>query len=264
VVQLSWQPCPADVDGQEVRYLVELGRWDGERHVYEEVADTMDTLLAYDISSSCNHMKDISAIEPDQEFAFRIKATDGVDDTPYSEITGLRRSAAPTAGSSEELTSICDGSAVQILGAVEPAMVSSEVTLNACFVINPNATEESERFIAPVIRIRNTSPMPVELSILSCTAAGDAPKVVRPDTYSLDQWMKLGAADSKRFIALGLESVRNDGFWFEDESSQESHPLGKFSADEASDYVIQAIFGFAWKEQENFRYDMIYEIRLVP
>ena len=154
--------------------------------------------------------------------------------------------------------------AVSISGVVEPSMVSAEVALNACFVINPNAINPGSRFISPVIRVKNTSSMPVVISILSCRAAGNAPKIVDPDLFRLDQWAKLGSADSKRFISLGMQGVKCGSFWFGDELNQAPKPLGVYSAGEMSDYSLQAYHGLAWKEQENFRYMMIFEIRLVP
>lgn len=163
-----------------------------------------------------------------------------------------------------ETGSLSSGDSVfSILGSAEPSIVSAEVTLSTCFVINPNAEDIRSRFISPTISIRNMSTMPVGISILSCKATGSAPKIVSPDTYSQDEWSKLGFVGSMKYISLGLSGSKSGSFWFGDEASQQEQSIGVFSAGEEADYLLQARFGLAWKEPENLKYDLIFEIRMV-
>lgn len=157
-----------------------------------------------------------------------------------------------------------DQGVVGIYGSIQPAMVSAEVTINACFVINPNAANPDSRFISPQIHIRNTSEMPVEILLLSCKATGSAPKLIDPGLFNLDQWAKLGAADSMKYIALGYQGSKCGSIWFENEVAQQPKSLGVFQSGEASAASIQARYGLAWKQQENFKYLMTFEIKLVP
>ena len=368
-VHLSWPSSPQDPDGHVIKYQVELGLWDGGQYVYKRLAETAETVFTYDISQSYVGSQVIPELNRGQQFTFRVRATDGIDSSAYSEVTGLHRNSAPNAptdvrspigsvaegvpvevdfipptdpdgsidgfeaalmdvdgnwynggevvgtadfpdvtsitiqpgpwslagrqwmcfvrafdsygvrsewsgvGSMISVSSAATGPSfpvndivsdengvVSICGAVESSMVSAEVAFNACFVINPNAVGAGARFISPLIRIRNTSPVPVEIHILSCRATGTAPKIVSPDAYTLEQWLKLGSADSKQVIALGLKNDNGGNFWFGNEEQQ----LGTFSPGEASDFVMQARFGLAWEEQENFKYEMVFEVRLVP
>ena len=157
-----------------------------------------------------------------------------------------------------------DQGVVGIYGSIEPAMVSAEVTINACFAINPNAANPDSRFISPQIQIRNTSMMPVEILLLSCKATGSAPKLIDPGLFNLEQWAKLGAANSMKYIALGLEGSKCGSIWFENEVAQQPKSLGVFQSGEASATSLQARYGLAWRQQENFKYLMTFEIKLVP
>lgn len=245
-------------------YQVELGIWDGEQYDYTLVAETVDTSLEYDISQSSFYITPVPAVSDGQQFFFRVRATDGLDYTPYIDISRLVKAPAASSHSFPETNTLnCNENSFSIYGSVEPSIVSAEVALNTFFVIEPNATEADSRFISPVMRVRNLSSMPVEISILSCKATGNAPQIVAPDTFTPEQWLKLGLAESKSIISLGLKGSRNGSFWFDDEASQEGNTLGIFAAGEELDYTLQARFGLVWKEQENFKYNLVFEIRLV-
>lgn len=153
-------------------------------------------------------------------------------------------------------------STVVIEGNISPTLLTANITLSSAFSILPNEADKAKRFVTPEISVENTSTVPINVKMLSFKPTADAPQIVKQDTYTDQQWERLGLADSKSKIALGLTSGIDTDFWLKLVSEDQSQALKHLYAGESFKTKLQAKHGLTWDQSYTYIYDMVLELSL--
>ena len=148
------------------------------------------------------------------------------------------------------LTDKAGNSAVIVVPVTNIAMLDVTATLNAPFVISPNA----DRLYAGDISFQNHSNVPISLTLQSMTAYGNAPELVGRDAKA---WKALTAGETKQYLALGLVGNGVD-FWMDGQP----HTLGVIAKGGTASYAMQSRFGYAWEQEVDFLYGMTVKVQI--
>lgn len=141
-------------------------------------------------------------------------------------------------------------SAVIVVPVSNIAMLDVTATLNAPFVISPNA----DRLYAGDIFFQNHSNVPISLTLQGMTAYGNAPELVSPNAKA---WKSLTASETKRYLALGLAGNGVD-CWVDGQS----HSLGTIAKGGTAGFAMQGRFGYAWEKPESFLYGLSVKVSM--
>ena len=101
---------------------------------------------------------------------------------------------------------------VEIDGTIEPQTLDVSFPTTVTYTINPNSTPT---FTADELDVTNngTSKIDVTVASLASTSGGSLEFTdVSPDTYTDTEWDNLSLADSKKYIALGVNIADSDGW----------------------------------------------------
>lgn len=100
---------------------------------------------------------------------------------------------------------------VTINGSIRALTISVTHPLTAAYAIDPN-TGENGTFIAPDISVKNNTKVPINVTVNSLTAASGGTITFTDVLPAAKTWASLNAADSKKYIALGI-LVKNSTGW---------------------------------------------------
>lgn len=95
---------------------------------------------------------------------------------------------------------------VPVSGTVQATTISVTVPINASYAINPDANT----FTAPALAVTNNSVVPINVGVQSLTA--DTSGTITDKLPTDENWAALDAADSARYLALGVGITDGSGW----------------------------------------------------
>lgn len=144
---------------------------------------------------------------------------------------------------------------VPVAGTTAPAVISVDVPLAVSFSISDT------QFTSVPMQIVNRGEAPVDIGLLSITAAGDnQAKVVAPDAHN---WAAAGTEVTTHNIALGIE-VDGATYWSPAEDTQPTEPENEFllKSMETKPVKLSARHGTSWPQSSILDYTMTLSIRM--
>lgn len=112
--------------------------------------------------------------------------------------------AAPTTQTATGTGSVT--ATVPVNGTVQATTISVTVPINAAYAINPDANT----FTAPALVVTNNSVVPINVGVQSLTA--DTTGSITDKLPSDENWASLNAADSAKYLALGVNITDGSGW----------------------------------------------------
>lgn len=92
---------------------------------------------------------------------------------------------------------------VTINGSISALTISVTHPLTVAYAIDPN-TDANGTFTAPDIAVKNNTKVPINVTVDSLTAASGGTVTFTDVLPAAKTWASLNAADSKKYIALGI------------------------------------------------------------
>jgi hypothetical protein len=90
------------------------------------------------------------------------------------------------------------------------------------------------------------------------SASDGAPRLVGKDDKD---WRSLCAADTRKYLALGLTGNGAD-IWLDMQNTDAPLSLGTVEGGARADYRLQGRFGYAWEEAETFHYSIQVKVSI--
>lgn len=100
---------------------------------------------------------------------------------------------------------------VTINGSISSLTISVTHPLTVAYVIDPN-NGTSGAFVAPDIAVKNNTKVPVNVTVNSLTATSGGTITFTDVLPTAKTWASLNAADTKKFIALGIKIKDSTGW----------------------------------------------------
>ncbi|WMJ22706.1 hypothetical protein RBG61_12000 [Paludicola sp. MB14-C6] len=125
-------------------------------------------------------------------------------------------------------------------------------------VIYNDFTISSEGYSGGSLQVTNTSAFPIKLTLKQINPLQTDFIIVPPNTYSDLVWSQLGLADSKKYIALGIQD--NDTItWLNNTSKFEISLL----PNQTKVYQIKAKTGRSFNQKYSLKYELVFDIKKV-
>lgn len=157
---------------------------------------------------------------------------------------------------------------VAINGSITALTISVTHPLTADYAINPNAGANGT-FTAPDIAVKNLTKVPVNVTVSSLKAAtGGA--ITFTDVDPADKtWASLNAADSEKYIALGIKAKDATG-WTTGYSTATHYAIkdtasliGSLPANITGTLTLTANFGLAFDATYTAKHSLVFLFNLV-
>lgn len=154
---------------------------------------------------------------------------------------------------------------VAISGTVTPLTISVTHPATVAYAIDPNAGT----FTAPDIVITNNTKVPVNVTVSSLAATSGGSITFTDVAPSSKPWASLNAADSKKYIALGVEAKNstgwNPGYATTTHWASDATPLGvgELNSGAAGKLSLDADFGSAFDGSYTANHSLVLKFSLV-
>ena len=154
---------------------------------------------------------------------------------------------------------------VAVNGSISALTISVTHPLSVDYAINPN----SGTFTAPDINIKNNTKVPVNVTVSSLKAAAGG-TVTLTDVAAADKtWAELNAADSKKYIALGIKAKDATG-WTAGYSTATHYAvkdtpslIGSLPTNTTGTLTLVANFGLAFDAAYTAKHSLVLMFNLV-
>lgn len=97
---------------------------------------------------------------------------------------------------------------VPVTGTIQPLTISVTHPISAAYAINPDANT----FSAPALAITNNTAAPVNVTVQSLASSSGGSIQFTDKLPGDENWSSLSAADSKKYIALGITADNSSGW----------------------------------------------------
>lgn len=97
---------------------------------------------------------------------------------------------------------------VPVTGTIQPLTISVTHPISTAYAIDPNAGS----FTAPAIAVTNNTSAPVNVTVQSLSSATGGTIQFTDKLPTDEAWSSLSAADSKKYIALGVTADSSSGW----------------------------------------------------
>lgn len=157
---------------------------------------------------------------------------------------------------------------VTINGSISALTISVTHPLTADYAINPN-TGTNGTFTAPDIVVKNLTKVPVNVTVSSLKAAAGG-TVTFTDVDPADKtWASLNAADSKKYIALGIKAKDATG-WTAGYNTATHYAakdtaslIGSLPTNTSGTLTLTASFGLAFDAAYTAKHSLVFLFNLV-
>ena len=154
----------------------------------------------------------------------------------------------------------------EIVGTIQPIIITFTVPTDVGFTFNPNAKTPEESFVSTEFSLTNGCNAPLKLSISNFTTAPEALHIftdVAPDLYTTEEWAKLNKTDSESKIALGIlkqGSPESEAVYVVDVT--EPIDVGEIKPYEDINFTFIAKHGNAFSKQITTEYKITWVLEL--
>ena len=157
---------------------------------------------------------------------------------------------------------------VTINGSITPLTISVTHPLTADYAVNPN-TGTGGTFTAPDITVKNLTKVPVNVTVSSLKAVSGG-TITFTDADPADKtWASLNAADSKKYIALGIKAKDATG-WTTGYNTATHYAIkdtasliGSLPSNTSGTLTLAANFGLAFDAAYTAKHSLVFMFNLV-
>ena len=157
---------------------------------------------------------------------------------------------------------------VTINGSITALTISMTHPLTADYAVDPN-TGTSGTFTAPDIAVKNNTKVPVSVTVSSLKAASGGSITFTDVDPSAKTWASLNAADSKKYIALGIK-VKDSTGWTTGYSTATHYAsdaavsaIGSLPSGSAGTFTLTANYGLAFDTTCTAKHTLVFLFQLV-
>lgn len=182
-------------------------------------------------------------------------------------IAALATTAAMTV-SADDVTDSGTGNVtgnVTVNGTIMPLTISVSHPINVAYAIDPN----TNAITAPAITLKNNSTVPINVSVQTLkSASGGSIQFTDVDPAS-KTWDSLNAADTKKYIALGVNISDATGWdsgyatstdWA---SGNTAVQFGSLASGNSGNLSLTAKFGRAWDGNYTAQHSLVFMFSMV-
>lgn len=153
---------------------------------------------------------------------------------------------------------------VTINGSISPLTISATHPINVAYAISPDA----ETFTAPDIKVTNNTKVAVIATVESLKAASGGSLTFTDVDPSAKAWRSLNLADSKKYIALGIEAKGNSGWnggyststhWAVNDSPMQ---VGTLNPSTSGALSLTADYGLAFDGAYTANHQLVFQFQL--
>ena len=154
---------------------------------------------------------------------------------------------------------------VTITGHITPLEMSITHPATADYYIDPNS---STPFTAAPIAVTNNTKTPVNVSVQSLSSTSGGTIQFTDKLPGDENWASLSAADTKKYIALGIGIKDNTGWnsgystatdW---SASNASAQFGTLNAGGTGNFALSADYGTAWDTACTAKHNLVFQFSL--
>lgn len=153
---------------------------------------------------------------------------------------------------------------VAINGSISPLTISVTHPINVAYAISP----DDGTFTAPDIAVTNNTKAAVNITVKSLTAASGGTLTFTDVDPSSKSWSTLNNADSKKYIALGV-NVRGSNNWgvgFSTATHWASDPaplsVGSLASGATGYFALTADYGLAFDAAYTANHNLVFSFQL--
>ncbi|MDD4164460.1 MAG: hypothetical protein PHD46_05605 [Eubacteriales bacterium] len=157
---------------------------------------------------------------------------------------------------------------VTVNGSITALTISVTHPLAVDYAINPN-TGTAGTFTAPDISIKNLTKCPVNITVFSLKAAAGGTVTLTDVDVADKTWASLNAADSKKYIALGIKAKDANG-WATGYSTATHYAtkdtaslIGALPTNTTGTMTLVANFGLAFDAAYTAKHSLVLMFNLV-
>lgn len=157
---------------------------------------------------------------------------------------------------------------VTINGSISSLIISVTHPLSVDYVIDPNSGTTGS-FTAPDIAIKNLTKCPVNVTVSSLKAAAGGTVTLTDVAVTDKTWASLNAADSKKYIAVGIKAKDSNG-WGTGYSTATHYAvkdtaslIGSLAANATGTLTLTANYGLAFDGAYTAKHSLVLLFNLV-
>jgi hypothetical protein len=155
---------------------------------------------------------------------------------------------------------------VGVTGAITPLTISVTHPVTVAYAIDPN-TGSTTDITSPAVSVTNNTKVPVKVTVSSLTATSGGTLTFTDAAAASKTWSSLNAADSKKYISLGIKATStgwNTGYSTSTFASTGSSPLtiGSLGSAATGTMSLVADHGLAFDSNYTANHNLVFKFEL--